>query len=244
MDNTSEERYALASLTLASNLWSSPRGRSNRVKHIARVAAEYMQLLYHVSKAREESCAFIDVLQWVCEISFSTSNHFLVEQRKRSALIVYIQHCRLTSIIYSQHCWQACQTLIPMDVYWRSNDWKFSPILENAFVHMMFSASGVMLKMCWGVTSSDLFWRKYVHCISSSSYLSWIHHRPSTITLLRHHGLLLFRRLLLNPVFLISCHLQDSILGHRTPRLLLLVLTKILRHLTCPLSLLHRPSLR
>lgn len=80
MDDTSEERYAPASLMLAYNLWSSPRGRSNRAKHIARVAAEYMQLLYHVSKAREESCAFIDVLQWVCEISFSTGNHLLVER--------------------------------------------------------------------------------------------------------------------------------------------------------------------
>jgi len=207
MDDTNEERYASASLTLTYNLWLSPRGRSNRAKHIARVAAEYMQLLYHVSKAREESCAFIDVLQWVCEISFSPGNHLLVEQRKRSALIVYIQHCRLISIISSQHCWQACQTPSSMDAYWRSNDWKFSPILENAFVHMMPSASGVMPKMCWDVTLSDLFWRKCVHCISFSSYLSWIHYRPSTITLLRHHGLLLFRRLLLNPVFLISCHL-------------------------------------
>ncbi|KAF9450434.1 COG complex component [Macrolepiota fuliginosa MF-IS2] len=40
------------------------KGRSNRAKHIARVAAEYMQLLYHVSKAREEKCAFVDELQW------------------------------------------------------------------------------------------------------------------------------------------------------------------------------------
>ncbi|KAF5354659.1 hypothetical protein D9756_005330 [Leucocoprinus leucothites] len=40
------------------------KGRSNRAKHIARVAAEYMQLLYHASKAREEKCAFVDELQW------------------------------------------------------------------------------------------------------------------------------------------------------------------------------------
>jgi len=122
MDDASEERYAPTLLTSAYNLWLSPRGRSNRAKHIARVAAEYMQLLYHVSKAREESCAFIDVLQWVCEISFSTGNPFLAEQRKRSASIVYIQHCRLISIIYSQHCWQACQIPNSMDVYWKPND--------------------------------------------------------------------------------------------------------------------------
>ncbi|KAJ3575095.1 hypothetical protein NP233_g1321 [Leucocoprinus birnbaumii] len=40
------------------------KGRSNRAKHIARVAAEYMQLLYHASKAREENCAYVDELQW------------------------------------------------------------------------------------------------------------------------------------------------------------------------------------
>lgn len=28
-----------------------------------------MQLLYHASKAREEKCAFVDELQWVCKIS-------------------------------------------------------------------------------------------------------------------------------------------------------------------------------
>ncbi|CDO69140.1 hypothetical protein BN946_scf185042.g42 [Trametes cinnabarina] len=40
------------------------RSRGNRAKHIARVAAEYTQLLYHVSRARTEPCAFIDESQW------------------------------------------------------------------------------------------------------------------------------------------------------------------------------------
>ncbi|XP_006461130.1 hypothetical protein AGABI2DRAFT_68876 [Agaricus bisporus var. bisporus H97] len=40
------------------------RDRSNRAKHVTRVAVEYTQLLYHVSKAREENCVFVDELQW------------------------------------------------------------------------------------------------------------------------------------------------------------------------------------
>ncbi|KAI8993989.1 COG complex component [Trametes punicea] len=40
------------------------RTRGNRAKHLARVAAEYSQLLYHVSRARTEPCAFIDESQW------------------------------------------------------------------------------------------------------------------------------------------------------------------------------------
>ncbi|KAG6869130.1 hypothetical protein C0993_001695 [Termitomyces sp. T159_Od127] len=41
---------------------SRPRG--NRAKHLARVAAEYVQLSYHASKARSEKCIFVDQLQW------------------------------------------------------------------------------------------------------------------------------------------------------------------------------------
>ncbi|KAI0645824.1 COG complex component [Trametes meyenii] len=40
------------------------RSRGNRAKHIARVAVEYTQLLYHVSRAHTEPCAFIDESQW------------------------------------------------------------------------------------------------------------------------------------------------------------------------------------
>jgi conserved oligomeric Golgi complex subunit 2 len=40
----------------------------NRAKHLGRVAAEYTQLLYHASKAREERCIFVDEIQWVCEL--------------------------------------------------------------------------------------------------------------------------------------------------------------------------------
>lgn len=40
------------------------RNRGNRVKHLSRVAAEYTQLLYHVSKAQSEKCAFVEECQW------------------------------------------------------------------------------------------------------------------------------------------------------------------------------------
>ncbi|KAG5648483.1 hypothetical protein DXG03_003094 [Asterophora parasitica] len=35
-----------------------------RAKHLGRVAAEYMQLLYHAEKARAEKCKFVDEMQW------------------------------------------------------------------------------------------------------------------------------------------------------------------------------------
>ena len=45
-------------------------GRGNRAKHLARVAAEYTQLLYHVTKAQiNQRPAFIDDIYWVCELS-------------------------------------------------------------------------------------------------------------------------------------------------------------------------------
>lgn len=46
------------------------RSRGNRAKHLGRVAAEYMQLLYHASKARAEQCIFVDEIQWVCELYY------------------------------------------------------------------------------------------------------------------------------------------------------------------------------
>ncbi|KAJ7070166.1 COG complex component [Mycena amicta] len=38
--------------------------RSNKAKHLGRVATEYTQLLYHTSKARAEECVFVDEIQW------------------------------------------------------------------------------------------------------------------------------------------------------------------------------------
>ncbi|KAG8890213.1 hypothetical protein FRB98_000541 [Tulasnella sp. 332] len=39
------------------------RFRGSQAKHLARVAAEYTQLLYHAEKARREDCVFVDELQ-------------------------------------------------------------------------------------------------------------------------------------------------------------------------------------
>ncbi|KAJ6499253.1 COG complex component [Mycena sanguinolenta] len=49
---------------VALNLTEDDRTRGNRAKHLGRVAAEYTQLLYHASKARQENCVFVDEIQW------------------------------------------------------------------------------------------------------------------------------------------------------------------------------------
>jgi len=38
---------------------------NNRAKHLARVAAEYSQLLYHARKAEDAQCVFVDEIRWV-----------------------------------------------------------------------------------------------------------------------------------------------------------------------------------
>lgn len=43
----------------------SPRSRGSRGKHLSRVATEYTQLLYLVSKARAENCVYVEEIQWV-----------------------------------------------------------------------------------------------------------------------------------------------------------------------------------
>jgi conserved oligomeric Golgi complex subunit 2 len=52
---------------------SQQRPRGNRAKHLVRVAAEYTQLLYHVSKAHSDTrSAFVDEIQWVCGLLLSS----------------------------------------------------------------------------------------------------------------------------------------------------------------------------
>ncbi|KAH0827904.1 oligomeric golgi complex component, COG2-domain-containing protein [Lanmaoa asiatica] len=43
---------------------SSGKTRGSRGKHLSRVATEYTQLLYIVSKARAENCAYVEEIQW------------------------------------------------------------------------------------------------------------------------------------------------------------------------------------
>lgn len=42
---------------------STVKTQGSRGKHLSRVATEYMQLLYHISKARAEKCAYVDAIQ-------------------------------------------------------------------------------------------------------------------------------------------------------------------------------------
>jgi hypothetical protein len=52
---------------------SQRRPRGNRAKHLVRVAAEYTQLLYHVSKAHSDTrSSFVDEIQWVCRLPLSS----------------------------------------------------------------------------------------------------------------------------------------------------------------------------
>jgi conserved oligomeric Golgi complex subunit 2 len=59
------------------------RTRGSRAKHLARVGAEYTQLLYHVSKAQTEKCAFVNECQWVSIIYLLTLAGSYVHFQKR-----------------------------------------------------------------------------------------------------------------------------------------------------------------
>jgi hypothetical protein len=64
------EFYALVMMYPLHNRPINNRPRGNRAKHLVRVATEYTQLLYHVSKAQADArSAFVDEIQWVCELS-------------------------------------------------------------------------------------------------------------------------------------------------------------------------------
>ena len=69
-DDNIEDRFISFTLPFCLFNNSSPRTRGNRAKHLGRVAAEYTQLLYHVSKARAAKCVFVDEIQWVCDFLF------------------------------------------------------------------------------------------------------------------------------------------------------------------------------
>ena len=65
--DTDNDSTAADSLKASSRIEDAAedRTRGNRAKHLARVAAEYTQLLYHTEKARTDGSAFIDESQWV-----------------------------------------------------------------------------------------------------------------------------------------------------------------------------------
>lgn len=55
------------------------RSRTSRAKHLSRVAAEFNQLLYYVDKAQSEQCAFVKVIQPVCDICIKLSKDFVID---------------------------------------------------------------------------------------------------------------------------------------------------------------------
>ncbi|EED79251.1 predicted protein [Postia placenta Mad-698-R] len=63
-DRISSEVNALRDIHRSDDRGPDDRTRANRAKHLARVASEYTQLLYHVFRAREYGSAFIDESQW------------------------------------------------------------------------------------------------------------------------------------------------------------------------------------
>ncbi|KZT58895.1 COG complex component [Calocera cornea HHB12733] len=50
--------------TISEKIESVPPVTSRGAKHLARVASEYLQLLYHADKARAEGCAFVESNRW------------------------------------------------------------------------------------------------------------------------------------------------------------------------------------
>ncbi|KIJ67824.1 hypothetical protein HYDPIDRAFT_37422 [Hydnomerulius pinastri MD-312] len=60
--NSSDTPPLHFSESIASN--SGMKTKGSRGKHLSRVATEYTQLLYHISKARTENCAYVGEIQW------------------------------------------------------------------------------------------------------------------------------------------------------------------------------------
>jgi hypothetical protein len=75
------------------------RASGNVAKHLSRAAAEYAQILYHGAKARSEKCAYIDEVQWVCELCIVLYSLCLLTFPTNSALTVFNLHWLLTLII-------------------------------------------------------------------------------------------------------------------------------------------------
>ncbi|KAH7888658.1 oligomeric golgi complex component, COG2-domain-containing protein [Phlebopus sp. FC_14] len=61
--------------------------QGSRVKHLSRVSTEYTQLLYHISKARAENCAYVNEIQWSVD-------------RIRDTLTSDLDHLFSTTLLY------------------------------------------------------------------------------------------------------------------------------------------------
>ncbi|KAG1816061.1 COG complex component [Suillus subaureus] len=109
-----------------------PKSQGNRAKHLSRVTAEYTQLLYHIEKAKEEDCAFIDEIRWRIDRIQSTLTSDLdhifsailssltdirtgkVLDLERAKLYVDLTEC--LRIYDSLHLWRVAEEIMRRDV--------------------------------------------------------------------------------------------------------------------------------
>lgn len=109
-----------------------PKSQGNRAKHLSRVTAEYTQLLYHIEKAKEEDCAFVDEIRWRIDRIQSTLTSDLdhifsailssltdirtgkVLDLERAKLYVDLTEC--LRIYDSLHLWRVAEEIMRRDV--------------------------------------------------------------------------------------------------------------------------------
>lgn len=108
------------------------KSQGNRTKHLSRVTAEYTQLLYHIEKAKEENCAFVDEIRWRIDRIQSTLTSDLdhvfsailssltdikagrVLDLERAKLYVDLTEC--LRIYDSLHLWRVAEEIMRRDV--------------------------------------------------------------------------------------------------------------------------------
>ncbi|KAG2074600.1 COG complex component [Suillus decipiens] len=104
------------------------KSQGNRAKHLARVTAEYAQLLYHIKKAKEENCAFVDEIRWRIDRIQSTLTSDLDHvfsailssltagkvPDERAKLYVDLTEC--LRIYDSLHLWRVAEEIMRRDV--------------------------------------------------------------------------------------------------------------------------------
>ncbi|KAG2148603.1 oligomeric golgi complex component, COG2-domain-containing protein [Suillus cothurnatus] len=108
------------------------KSQGNRAKHLSRVTAEYTQLLYHIEKAKEENCAFVDEIRWRIDRIQSTLTSDLdhvfsailnsltdikagkVLDLERAKLYVDLTEC--LRIYDSLHLWRVAEEILRRDV--------------------------------------------------------------------------------------------------------------------------------
>ncbi|KAG1752981.1 oligomeric golgi complex component, COG2-domain-containing protein [Suillus lakei] len=108
------------------------KSQGKRAKHLSRVTAEYTQLLYHIEKAKEDNCAFVDEIRWRIDRIQSTLTSDLdhvfsailgsltdtkagkVSDQERAKLYVDLTEC--LRIYDSLHLWRVVEEIMRRDV--------------------------------------------------------------------------------------------------------------------------------